>query len=217
MGKIWSENSEIIAGDYKSESNPSNLVDDLEETRKETIKNIRMISSYYKYIISTILISLIILTPRSLNAQNDNVKKHPNYQSLNLSYIIGGQVYNDNFLYNPGYSIKASFGKEINSDIAAGVGVGYMPLTKETFLPLYIEILGRKKKKDNTPFISFQGGYSIGWRSSTSSNHQYDLDGGLFINAGLGRRIKVNEMGNVIWQHLMVCSLSASRLLINKY
>lgn len=128
----------------------------------------------------------------TLNAQKD-ASKEKFYQSLNLSYIVGGQVYNDNFLYNPGYSLKFSYGKKVNSDISIGLGTGYLSLSNENFLNHFVEIIGKKKKKNNTPFVNFQGGYSIGWLNSTNSSQYYKINGGIFINAGLGRMIKINE------------------------
>ena len=110
----------------------------------------------------------------TLNAQKD-ASKEKFYQSLNLSYIVGGQVYND------------------NSDISIGLGTGYLSLSNENFLNHFVEIIGKKKKKNNTPFVNFQGGYSIGWLNSTNSSQYYKINGGIFINAGLGRMIKINE------------------------
>jgi len=121
------------------------------------------------------------------------LKSYSNYQSVNASYVFGGQFYNDNFLYNPGYSVRFSSGKKIHNDVSLGLGSGLMVLTNENFIPLYIEIIGNKKSKDNTPFICFQGGYSIGWNSNTKANENYDFKGGAFINSGIGRKIKIND------------------------
>ena len=151
-----------------------------------------MIRKYYHKIITAFL-GMVFLISLQLNAQKDTLKEKSYYQTFNLSYIVGGQIYNDNFLYNQGYSCKTSFGKKINSDISIGLGTGCMLLTNEGFIPVYIDILGRKKNKDNAPFIKFQGGYSFGWNNSSSSNQHYKINGGLFINAGLGRMIKANE------------------------
>jgi hypothetical protein len=149
-----------------------------------------------------LLICCIIIVYASFTfaQERQTLKELPLYQSINIAYVVGGQVYNDNFLYNPGYCISYSIGKKIHDDISVGAGLGYMPLTNERFIPLYIEILGNKKKKSNAPFIKFQGGYSVAWYTGRSETSIYELNGGLYFNAGLGRKIKINEKYTLLFQ-----------------
>ena len=121
------------------------------------------------------------------------VKSNDTYQRLDLSYILGMQVYNDNFLYNPGLSVQITHGIKVSKDVGIGLGTGYMKLTKERFIPIYLEAFGQKKNKHNAPFVKFQAGYSIGWNSSTNSNSNYEMKGGVYFNAGIGRKIEINN------------------------
>jgi hypothetical protein len=121
------------------------------------------------------------------------------YKSFNASYIIGAQLYNDNFLYNPGLSLQMAFGRNVNKDIGIGLGTGYMKMKNERFIPVYLEIMGKKKQKPNTPFIRFQGGYSIGWSEATNSMVNYDMKGGFYINAGVGRNIRIFDKYSILF------------------
>jgi hypothetical protein len=112
---------------------------------------------------------------------------------LDISYNVGGQLYNDNFIYNPGYSINISRSYAVNNYVGLGIGAGYTHLEYEQFFPLYIEAIGYKKKKGNSPFIKFQFGYSPGAHSPVNSINNYKVDGGIYFNAGSGRRIKMND------------------------
>ncbi len=138
---------------------------------------------------------LLLFTVGSVNAQEEKKgwKDIPTYQTINASYIYGIQIYNDNVLYNPGYSLQFSIGKSIHKDVSVGLGSGYFALKDEHFVPIFMEVIGNKKKKENTPFIRIQAGYSIAWNGASSNNEYYDLSGGLYFNAGMGRKIKIND------------------------
>lgn len=136
-----------------------------------------------------------------LTGQEKTFTNEPSvYQTLNASYIIGAQLYNDNFLYNPGLSLQMSFGRSVNDDIGIGLGSGYMQMKNERFIPVFLEIMGKKKQKANTPFIRFQGGYSIGWSEATTSMVNYDMKGGFYINAGVGRNIRIYDKYSILFQ-----------------
>lgn len=144
--------------------------------------------------LKVVLFLLFSLSPLLLEAQDSTkTRSLSTYQHLDLSYILGAQLYNDNFLYNPGLSTQVSFGVKVTKDVGLGIGAGYTSLTKERFIPIYFEAYGQKKKKKNAPFIKFQAGYSIGWNSSTSANSNYDMKGGAYFNAGLGRKIELSK------------------------
>lgn len=121
------------------------------------------------------------------------------YSSINLNYILGAQLYNDNFLYNPGYSVDFTVGKNLENDLGIGLGFGFTDLKDKLFIPLYLEVLGKKKNKSNTPIIKFQGGYSLGWDQNTSNMVNYDLKGGFYFNAGIGREIEVQGKYSILF------------------
>lgn len=122
------------------------------------------------------------------------------YKTITVSYVVGAQLYNDNFLYNPGFMIQAAAGKQINKDLSAGVGFGYMPLEGEQFAPVFAEITGYRKKKQRTSFIRYQMGYAVGWSHAHSQSELYDLNGGPFLNFGTGRQIAVNDKYSMFFQ-----------------
>ena len=137
---------------------------------------------------------LLLVSPKLFGTQDSTkTKSVDTYQRLDVSYIIGAQLYNDNFLYNPGIATQVSYGIKVSKAVGIGLGVGYTGLTKERFIPIYAEAFGQKKNKKNAPFVKFQAGYSLGWNSSTSANSNYEMKGGPYFNAGLGRKIEFND------------------------
>jgi hypothetical protein len=139
-----------------------------------------------------LIIVVGLIFSNQIFAQSELDEFNP-YFKVSTAYVIGGQVYNDNFLYNPGYSIQVSHGYNIAKDIQLGVGSGFMDLKNQNFVPVFLEITGDRKKKKNAPIIKFQGGYSFAGSNSTVNLPNYDLDGGIYFNMGLGRRIKIKD------------------------
>lgn len=125
------------------------------------------------------------------------------YHKLNLSYIIGGQLYNDNFLYSPGYSFSVVNGILLNKNVSLGLGVGGQFFKEEKFLPIYFDLTAyknSKKHKKHSSFINTQLGYAIGWNTALSNMETYDFNGGVFISAGLGRKTKISDELSVMFQ-----------------
>ncbi len=142
--------------------------------------------------------------------ENDSTKELYRLRTrLDVSYLFGGQLYNDNFIYNPGYNIQFTNSLQLHKDFEVGIGTGYTSLVNERFVPIYIETLGYKKNKKNSPFIKFQVGYSFGWNNNTSSLQNYKMKGGIYFNAGVGRKIELNERYSVLF-HWGYCHQFAS-------
>ncbi len=118
---------------------------------------------------------------------------------LDVSYILGAQVYNDLFLYNPGYSTQLTTSLQLQKTFDVGIGAGYTQLSNERFVPIYIEAIGYKKKKENSPAIKFQLGYSLGWSTLATNQENFDMNGGLYFNAGIGRKFAVNDQFSVLF------------------
>jgi hypothetical protein len=117
---------------------------------------------------------------------------------LDLSYIIGGQIYNDNFLYNPGFNIYGTYGLDIYERMSVGLGTGLQQFRNEKFIPVFIDITGRISKKKNTRLISLQGGYSFAWSESLKNLTDSKLNGGIYIGAGFGRKFYLNKAFSII-------------------
>jgi hypothetical protein len=119
------------------------------------------------------------------------------YQRIDASYIFGGQVYNNNFIYNPGFSFQASCGIKLGEFAGIGLGSGYYVLQDEHFVPFFVEAFGCRKNKSASPMVAMQFGYSLGWFSGHTPEEKYDFSGGVFIDAGLGRKVTINRQFSV--------------------
>jgi len=152
------------------------------------------------------LLPLLLLFFLDMQAQEEKINETPLnlYKSITASYAYGVQIYNDNMIYNPGYSFQLSVGNRVSKDVSLGFGAGYMSFGEEHFVPIFAEIIGSKTKKKNTRFFKIQGGYSLGWNETINNNDNYDLNGGIYFNAGVGQRIKVNNAYSLMLQ-LSLC------------
>ncbi|MBN2275754.1 MAG: hypothetical protein JXK95_15600, partial [Bacteroidales bacterium] len=134
----------------------------------------------------------IITLSLQLKANNDaGPDSLITYQRADLSYVFGCQIYNDNFQYDPGFSFQGSFGMMINEFVGFGIGAGHQVFQHEKFIPLFVEAVGYKKDKCNTPFVKMQAGYSIGWHTGTVDMEGYRYRGGFHFDAGIGRKFPV--------------------------
>jgi|WetSurMetagenome_2_1015567.scaffolds.fasta_scaffold06551_5 hypothetical protein len=147
-----------------------------------------------RHFINTAVLFLFLLP--SATAQ-DTI---PRYQRLDAAYLFGGQIYNNSLVYNPGVSIQITYGRMLNESVGVGLGTGYTGLEHENFIPVFIEAIGYKKNKASTPLIKMQAGYSFAWYSGNMEINGYDFHGGIYFEAGMGRKIAVNQTCSVLFQ-----------------
>lgn len=119
------------------------------------------------------------------------------YQRIDLSYVFGGQIYNNNLIYNPGVSFQTAYGIRVNESVCFGLGTGIMALTDERFAPIFFETTGYRKNKANSPFIRMQIGYSFAWYAGPMEAEGYRFRGGIYLDAGMGRKIQINSKYSV--------------------
>lgn len=152
----------------------------------------------------TVYIVILLLSFATASAKGDKYSHQlfgkESYQSLSGSYVFGAQIYNDNFLYNPGGAIQASGGWKIHKDLFAGIGTGYTQLQKERFVPIYLEAIGFRKKKAKSTFVKFQTGYSYGWMEQETYQQDFEMKGGLYFSACIGQKIPVNDQFSLLFQ-----------------
>jgi len=151
---------------------------------------------FFQYSVLPVLVLLAV----SVQAYSQDDGKKTFYRSITAGYVIGAQLYNDNILYNPGYSFQASLGMAVNEDISAGFGLGYMPLEGEQFAPLFVEIIGYRKKKKRTSFIRYQLGYAPAWEDADKLSDMYEINGGPFFNFATGRKIAIDDSYSMFFQ-----------------
>ena len=137
-----------------------------------------------------ILLSFLCNAIKAKDATSESLNLVTN---LSCSYIVGAQVFNDNILYHPGIAFNYSTSFPLNKHIDIGAGAGYLSLTGENFVPVYIEFAGFKSKKDNTPFTTLQLGYSMAGNKLTFDMNNYDMKGGIYFNWGGGYKWKISK------------------------
>jgi len=123
------------------------------------------------------------------------------YSRLDIAYIFGAQVYNDNFLYNPGFNLYGAYGIFISDKFSAGMGTGLQYFRNEKFIPVFIDLTGRISKKKNTRTLFLQCGYSFAWSNALRNFTNSWFNGGIYLNAGFGRQFYISE-GIAITLHI---------------
>ncbi|MCK9561443.1 MAG: hypothetical protein M0R02_01850 [Bacteroidales bacterium] len=142
----------------------------------------------YSYLL---LVFFCCFTVRSV-AQDSLVKETINAR-LSASYIIGAQVYNDNVLYNPGYTFSIAAYKPHSPYLNYGIGSSMFILQTERFIPFYVDIISYKNEKSNSNFIQAQCGYSHAWSKHRTLMPNYTLKGGVYISIGTGRKVAISN------------------------
>jgi len=136
---------------------------------------------------------LLVVSLQFSKAQDSISHSLNRYLKLDASYILGSQIYNNNFIYNPGYGFQVSYGVNLNESVGIGLGTGFSAMHDEHFMPFFIEAIGSRKTKTGSPVIMMQLGYAMAWYSGNLPAEGYDFDGGMFIDAGIGRKITISK------------------------
>jgi len=129
-------------------------------------------------------------------AKQDSIDR--DYTRLDIAYIFGVQVYNDNFLYNPGFNLYGAYGRSIGEKFSAGLGTGLQHFSDEKFIPVFVDLTGRVSKKRNTRTIFMQCGYAFAWSDALLNFPNGRLHGGIYLNAGIGRQFYICKGFSII-------------------
>lgn len=123
----------------------------------------------------------------------------PDYQRVEVGYIFGGQMYNQNFSYNPGIDVQGVYGLQLSKRVGVGLGVGYYALEHERFLPIFAEVRGRTRKSNHSPVLSMQMGYAHAWFEGNDDIAGFDFSGGVYFSAALGMQFQVSQQTHVLF------------------
>jgi hypothetical protein len=125
--------------------------------------------------------------------------------SVGGGYLLGGQIYNESFSYNPGFSADVSAYYGLNETIFVGGGAGIAALVqKEQFVPLYLSFLGFTRAEKSGTYFLLNAGASVGSGDAYEALERFELNGGPFFKAGIGRRFVINNFAflmGVAFQH----------------
>ena len=123
-----------------------------------------------------------------LNAQSKEYIK-----SVEVSGIRGIQLSKTFPVLKSGFQINAIVGKSMSPFFEIGIGAGYMQLENEYFTPLFIQLKGSKKEKENGVFFSGAIGTSKGVNKDFFEDANTNFTGGIYIAPKLGYQYVINE------------------------
>lgn len=125
--------------------------------------------------------------------KDGDFKHGPLYLDFHTYFLIGGEVSGDNFDSRQGYGAAASVLLKFNKHVYYGLGAGYERTAPERFVPVYLTVVGVKKKKDDC--VTFRGkfGYAFASSDDFEDYEGYEFRGGFMFQIGTGYRIALNE------------------------
>jgi hypothetical protein len=126
-------------------------------------------------------------------------KALPLSHSLEAGFSIGGQLSNDNFVYETVKLVQYTAYVQASTRVYYGIGMGYEKFDKETFIPLFASFKGLLKKKDSTPYLTAQLGYAFGSNSNLYNYEGYSYRGGILFSPGFGYKLSVKDKYSILF------------------
>jgi hypothetical protein len=136
---------------------------------------------------------------------NEDEDKSKGRKSLNLhhtaevGFSIGGQLSNDNFVYETGRLFQYTADVQVSARVYYGLGIGVEKFDTETFVPITASFKGLLKKKDSTPYLTAQLGYAFGSNSNVNDYAGYSYQGGLLFSPGFGYKLSVKDKYSILF------------------
>ena len=124
---------------------------------------------------------------------SSNAQKSELIKSLEICGIRGIQISKTFPILKSGFQLNGIVGKKVSPFFEIGLGVGYMQLESESFTPLFMQLKGNKKAKENGFFFSTAIGFSKGVSEDFSANENTEFEGGVYVAPKLGYMYVVNE------------------------
>lgn len=137
------------------------------------------------------LLLLFFLSQAELRAQEIPSKKLKT--SFLLGYQVGGQGENRNFVTKNGPGLQLSLQYQLNARLSTGVGLGYVQLEEERFIPIFAVLQAKFRAEANSPYVKFRIGGAPAFNASIEQLESYDFDGGLYFTAGWGYQFGLGQ------------------------
>ncbi len=149
---------------------------------------------YLKYSIRVLFLvaASVLLSPR-LEAQPDDDFTLTKCARLETGYLFGNQFFKSQTPGDEGFQISYSYGIKAGNHLGLGVGSSFMLFPKETFIPLYVDVMIFARPQKNTTFFNLRSGYALAWSSNYQQYESYSYKGGFHAAFGIGRRFRLNN------------------------
>jgi hypothetical protein len=146
----------------------------------------------FQAIVVLVCVAFSFISSAQINPDSTLSKKM--FSTIGVGYMVGGQVYNDTFLYNPGMKVDIAAFYTFSPTVLMGLGTGIIAFSQnERFIPIYTTFIGFTKPNSSGTFFTSKLGYSIGWDLDYTALSDYEFSGGVLINAGLGHRFMLKN------------------------
>lgn len=154
---------------------------------------------------SLFIFCFLCLSLPSFAQDEDDEDEEKDSKSLNLhhtveaGFSIGGQLSNDNFVYETGRLFQYTADVQASTRVFYGLGLGIEKFDTETFIPLTASFKGLLKKKDSTPFLTAQLGYAFASNNNVNDYAGYSYQGGLLFSPGFGYKLSVKDKFSILF------------------
>jgi hypothetical protein len=148
------------------------------------------------------LFFLILCVPfLELSAQDDTASKGKLdiKTDIQVGMIAGGQILNQEFVYESGVMGQFGVTARLSPAIRLGLGLGLQSLEEETILPFFLDLKAQFKEGENAPFLGLNIGSSTGWSSFYDNLPGYEYEGGFYFSPYYSFQFLVSEEVNVLF------------------
>ena len=99
--------------------------------------------------------------------------------------------------YSPGFYLQQSYCLKPSKYFGYGLGAGVMMYKEQRFIPIYFEFLACG---ESNFYGSIQSGYSFAWKTQEKYYPDYDFNGGIYLQTGIGYKFKLlNEYSSCLF------------------
>jgi opacity protein-like surface antigen len=135
------------------------------------------------------------------NKTTIDYKRKGFYSNIGISFMFGGGDMDTPF---PPIGLRFISGYQFDFGLAIGAGLG-IDLMSEVYMPIVGDLKYTFQSSKISPFVYFQGGYSISLENPDPYDYEYydyyesDLEskGGYILNPGIGFKINLNDRNAV--------------------
>ena len=140
------------------------------------------------------LLSLLLLLSFTSYSQIDSVYKQKLVIKHNLEtgLVIGGQITNDNFIYNSGAIVYYTANIPFKEKFFIGGGFAIESFDKETIIPLFANFKA-SLSKNNRWYIFTDIGGTLVRNKYFASFTKYEYWGGFYYSTGISYQVPVTE------------------------
>jgi len=136
---------------------------------------------------------LMTICCRSEAAMPEKASPTDFHTHFDLAFLLGARMHNDNFLYDPGFALLGTYGKQLYQKAFFGLGTGVVVLQDFVFAPVFMDFTGNRGGRTASSLVNLQLGYAPGFDRIPSAFSKCCMGGGIFMGVGIGQQFRLRD------------------------